>query len=178
MKKHGVFAVCILALFCASAALAAPGEKQIKAMSLFLSNFTELGFMEASSEEMAKPENYPDLVRFGIGHNYINNFKSRIERNNAKSQEHGDVRIKAHWVEESVLKYFGLKITANRSVDQSRRTSSTRRKKPSTSGPPTARRRGTPGSSVRRARKRACGTCPGRSTTRTIQRSFGAISRP
>ena len=119
MKKYGVFAVCILALFCASAALAAPGEKQIKAMSLFLSNFTELGFMEASTEEMAKPENYPDLVRFGVWHNYINNFKSRIERNDAKSQKHGDVRIKASWVEESVLKFFGLKVTADRSVDQS-----------------------------------------------------------
>ena len=118
MKKYGVFAVCILALFCASAALAAPGEKQIKAMSLFLSNFTELGFMEASTEEMAKPENYPDLVRFGVWHNYINNFKSRIERNDAKSQKHGDVRIKASWVEESVLKYFGLKIKADKSVEQ------------------------------------------------------------
>jgi hypothetical protein len=28
---------------------------------------------------MAQPDKYPDLVRFGIRHNYINNFKSRIE---------------------------------------------------------------------------------------------------
>ncbi len=119
MKKYGVLAVCILALFVAGCAWAAPSDRELKAMGLFLSNFTELGFTDIDAEEMAKPDSYPELVRFGIMHNYVNNFKSRIETNKESAREHGDVRIKASWVEASVLKYFGLKFTADKSVDQS-----------------------------------------------------------
>ena len=118
MKKYGILAVCVLALLSAGRLWAAPGEKELKAMSVFVSNFTEQGIMDVVTEEMAQPDKYPDLVRFGIRHNYINNFKSRIEANKENAREHGDVRIKASWVEESVLKYFGLKIKADRSVEQ------------------------------------------------------------
>ncbi len=118
MKKYGIPVLCVLALLSAGCACAAPSEKELKAMGVFVSNFTELGFMDVVAEEMAKPENYPDLVRFGIRHNYVNNFKSRIETNRENAREHGDVRIRASWVEESVLKYFGLKIKADRSVEQ------------------------------------------------------------
>ena len=119
MKKYGILAVCVLALFVTGCAWAAPSDRELKAMSLFLSNFTELGFTDVVTEEMVKPDNYPDLVRFGIMHNYVNNFKSRIEANKESAREHGDVRIGASWVEESVLKYFGLNVKADKSVDQS-----------------------------------------------------------
>ena len=118
MKKYGISVLCILALLSAGCAWAAPREKELKAMSVFVSNFTEQGIMDVVTEEMAQPDKYPDLVRFGIRHNYINNFKSRIETNTKNTREHGDVRIKASWVEESVLKYFGLKIKADKSVEQ------------------------------------------------------------
>ena len=117
--KGGVWIFCVVALLLGGSAWGAPSDKQLKAMGLFLSNFTELGFLELSTEEMTRPESYPDLVRFGVWHNYINNFKSRIASNPEGSGEKGDLRIEATWVEESVLKYFGLKIKANRSVDQS-----------------------------------------------------------
>ena len=114
-----VSAFCVMALLWGGIAWGAPSEKQLKAMGIFLSNFTELGLMNVSTEEMTRPESYPDLVRFGVWHNYINNFKSRIENVPEKAREKGDLRIEAKWVEESVLKYFGLKIEANKSVDQS-----------------------------------------------------------
>ncbi len=114
-----VSAFCVMALLWGGIAWGAPSEKQLKAMGIFLSNFSELGFLDLSTEEMTRPESYPDLVRFGVWHNYINNFKSRIENVPEKAREKGDLRIKAKWVEESVLKYFGLKIEANKSVDQS-----------------------------------------------------------
>lgn len=117
--KLGVCAVCSALLLCASSVWAAPDAKELKSMSLFLSNFTELGFMEVNTEEMAQPDNYPDLVRFGVWHNYINNFKSRIEQNKDKPDDRGDLKIKASHVEESVLKYFGIKLKADKSVDQS-----------------------------------------------------------
>ena len=119
MMKSGLGIVLLMASLWGGTAWGAPSEKQLKAMGIFLSNFTELGFLELSTEEMTRPESYPDLVRFGVWHNYINNFKSRIENVPEKAREKGDLRIEAKWVEESVLKYFGLKIEANKSVDQS-----------------------------------------------------------
>ncbi len=111
--------ILIGALFLAGNAWAAPSDKEIKAMGVFLSNFTELGFMDINVEEMSSPDNYPDLIRFGVFHNYINNFKSRIQQNRDNPGDRGDLRIKAGHVEESVQKYFGVKIKADRSVDQS-----------------------------------------------------------
>lgn len=121
MKKSTplpLFALCLVLSLSTTALWAAPNEKQVKAMEVFLSNFTELGFMNISIEEMAEPANYPDLVRFGVGHNYINNFRSRVEIL-PEGKKRGDARIQAKWVEESVLKYFGLSIRADRSVEES-----------------------------------------------------------
>ncbi len=119
MRKIRVIGACLLVLGLATGAWGAPSKKELQAMGLFLSNFTELGFTEIVTEEMARPENYPDLVRFGIMHNYVNNFKSRIEKNKEGAQGYGDFRIKASWVEESLRRYFGLEVAANKSVDAS-----------------------------------------------------------
>lgn len=86
-------------------------------MSLFLSNFTELGFMDASAEAIAAPDNYADAVRFGVGHNYLNNRKSRIVANKKGADVNGDMSIEAKFVEESVEKYFGVKVRADKSAD-------------------------------------------------------------
>ncbi len=119
-KMKYCVAICsIAALFLAGSAWAEPTEKQLKAMGLFLSNFTELGFMDVHTKDMVLSESYPNLVRFGIWHNYVNNFKSRIKHNEEGNRENGDLRIKASWVEESVQKYFGLEFKADKSVDQS-----------------------------------------------------------
>lgn len=117
--KHGFLATCIALLICVGPALAAPTQKELKDMSLFLSNFTEQGFMDVNVKEMSHPDSYPDLVRFGIWHNYMNNFKSRVQQNKDNPGDTGELRIKAAYVEESVQKYFGIKIKADRSVDQS-----------------------------------------------------------
>ncbi|WP_198003053.1 hypothetical protein [Dethiosulfovibrio peptidovorans] len=117
--KHVFLATCMALLICVGSALGAPTQKELKDTSLFLSNFTELGFMEIDVEEMSHPDSYPDLVRFGIQHNYINNFKSRVRQNKDNPGDTGELRIKAAYVEESVQKYFGIKIKADRSVDQS-----------------------------------------------------------
>jgi hypothetical protein len=117
--RYGLLVACLALFLCSGCALAAPSQKELDAMGLFLSNFTELGFMDVDVEKMSQPDGYPDLVRFGVWHNYINNFKSRIEKNNNKPQDRGDLRIKVTYVEESVQKYFGIKIKADRSVEQS-----------------------------------------------------------
>ena len=55
------------------------------------------------------------IIRFGIGHNYINNFKSRVKKCAEKDCEHGSLTIEGKFVQESVKKYFDLELE-NRSV--------------------------------------------------------------
>jgi hypothetical protein len=109
--------LAIITLTVAGIANAQPGTKitvneaTIKRMSVFLSNFTELGFWEIDSPTAMARE---DLVRFGIHHNYVNNFKSRIVN---KKSRHGDLAIEAKWVAESVKKYFDLKLEHGRVME-------------------------------------------------------------
>ena len=77
---------------------------ELKRMSVFLSNFTELGFYDFETETVGREE----LIRFGIWHNYINNFKSRIVQCKVKDCEYGSLTIDSKYVEESLKKYFAL----------------------------------------------------------------------
>ena len=126
MRRCVWAAFCALAVFCLvlpGAAAAAPfGKDEMKRMSVFLGNFTELGYYELDLEEegdgtlhLGGPDAAPDLIRFGIGHNYINNFKSRVKKCAEKDCEHGSLTIEGKFVQESVKKYFDLELE-NRSV--------------------------------------------------------------
>ncbi len=122
---------CLFAVLLAAAAPAAPKTtvftpQQMKRMSTFLSNFTELGFFnfdtEASGDDdmlhLGDDPSSPDLIRFGIMHNYINNFKSRIRNCPKKNCPHGSLVIEAKYVAEAVKKYFDIDLK-HRSVDDS-----------------------------------------------------------
>jgi hypothetical protein len=63
-------------------------------------------------------DSYPDLIRFGILHNYINNFNSRVTRCETKTCEWGPYQIDGKYVVESVKKYFDLNLK-NASVTDS-----------------------------------------------------------
>jgi hypothetical protein len=83
-------------------------KDDLKKMSTFLSNFTELGFMNFTTREMTNPQDPADMIRFGIGHNYVNNYKSRIKKCTAKSCPHGSLMIEGRYVSESIKKYFDV----------------------------------------------------------------------
>ena len=104
-----VLSLLVLLLFasCAPAALVElkPGADELKRMSVFLSNFTEVGFFEIEDVSWLTGD---DLVYFGIRHNYINNFKSRIRPCKVKNCPYGSMTIEAKWVAESVKKYFDI----------------------------------------------------------------------
>lgn len=89
---------------------AVPGKKfsagELKKMGVFLSNFTELRFMNINAEEFTDPDDPGDMIRFGIGHNYVNNFKSRIVRCKTKNCQWGSMTIDGKFVAESIKKYF------------------------------------------------------------------------
>jgi hypothetical protein len=131
MRKfvYGVVILAIMALvtpvFAAETKMK-PSAAELKKMSTFLSNFTEQGFMNFDIEpdgsdellHMGSQDAAPDLIRFGIRHNYINNFKSRIVPSKAKNSEHGSLTIDGKYVTESVKKYFDLDLK-NHSVTES-----------------------------------------------------------
>jgi hypothetical protein len=102
-----------------SGASYAASANQLKLMSTFLSNFTELGFFNLNVDEFAN-ENYPaDMIRFGIGHNYINNYRSRIAQCKVKNCERGSLTIEGKFVTESLKKYFDVNYTKLASVTES-----------------------------------------------------------
>jgi hypothetical protein len=91
----------------------------MKKMSTFLSNFTELGFMDFDAKEITNEEDPADMVRFGIWHNYVNYYKSRISRSKDKNDQWGSLVIDGKYVKESVKKYFGYDMKKLPSVTES-----------------------------------------------------------
>ena len=72
MKK--VLCVLIVMVVFSGAAFGA-SSSELKRMSTFLSNFTELGMMNFYADDLSDGE----LARFGIWHNYVNNYKTRVK---------------------------------------------------------------------------------------------------
>ncbi len=85
-------------------------ESDKKSMGLFLSNFSELGMNSISVQEIMEAKDMDTLLSFGIYHNYINNFKKRIIPCK-KSCSHGEAKIHAAYVKESLKKYFDYDLT-------------------------------------------------------------------
>ena len=119
-------AAVLAALTLTGTAIAAQfGKDEMKRMSIFISNFTEQGLYDFDVEResdgmlwLGGPDAAPDLIRFGIRHNYINNFKSRIKRCSKKNCEYGSFTLDGKFVQESVKKYFDLDLK-NQSVMES-----------------------------------------------------------
>ncbi|MDR0827353.1 MAG: hypothetical protein LBN33_05685, partial [Desulfovibrio sp.] len=124
---------CIVLFLSAGSADAAetllkPGAAELKKMSTFLSNFTEIGLdnfyvkgsgVDGSGDLLALSADDPaDLVRFGIWHNYRNNYDSRVAPCKAKGCKWGSLTIDGKHVLESVKKYFDIDLK-NRSITES-----------------------------------------------------------
>lgn len=99
--------------------------QQLKLMSTFISNFTEVGLFDFDVDEggsdtvlhLGGTPSKPDLIRFGILHNCVNNFKSRVKPCPVKGCKYGPLVIDAKHVAESVKKYFDIDLEHS-SVDQ------------------------------------------------------------
>jgi hypothetical protein len=84
---------------------------QLKLMSTFLSNFTEVGLMDFDAKDVTNERDPADMIRFGIWHNYINNYRSRIRNCNVRGCPHGSLTIEGKFVTESIKKYFDVNYT-------------------------------------------------------------------
>lgn len=76
-------------------------SQDLKRMSVFLSNFTELGMTDIPDVSKLSAGK---LVYFGLWHNYINNYDSIKSTNDAR------VSLDAKFVIESIKKYFAIDI--------------------------------------------------------------------
>ena len=119
--KRKLFTGIILFSFVLLSMGAAKQNDEIKRMGIFISNFTEQGLFEfdiydGSDDEggrlmhLGYSENMPELVRFGIQHNVINNPKSTIKKCTRKNCPYGDSVMSAKSVANAVKKYFDMDI--------------------------------------------------------------------
>lgn len=95
------------------------GAKERARMSIFLSNFSELHMMNFDAAEVLNPEKPYDMIRFGIWHNYINNFRTRINHCKDAGCKWGSLTIDGHYVRESIERYFGYKLKEFPSIVES-----------------------------------------------------------
>ena len=111
MKKF-LCSLVLVILFCDSSFAASSSE--LKRMSVFISNFVEAGLNNFDVNDISDSE----LIRFGVWHNYINNFKSRIRRCPTKNCPHGSLIIDSKYVDESVKKYFDMEIRKHKTIGE------------------------------------------------------------
>lgn len=116
--KRIIYAFVVIVMLCGCLSVqglpafgASINEKAL--MGTFISNFTEQGMYDIDIDNITHDE----LVHFGIWHNYINNFKSRIRRCPKKNCPYGSLIIDAKFVEEAVNKYFDLELAYDSAED-------------------------------------------------------------
>lgn len=99
----------IVAALLLSAVMALPSSAadftaaQMKKMSTFLSNFTEVGLRDFSAKEVLESSNPYDMIHFGVRHNYVNNFRQSVK---PCACSHGDAAMDGSWVKASLKRYF------------------------------------------------------------------------
>ncbi len=141
MKKFLCAVLVVLFLLSCGAAFGAAAKKpaakpanpaakgrteEMKRMSVFLSNFTETGLFnfrvgddygDEEATDLSSGEGFQTLIHFGIRHNYINNYNSRIKRCKDKDCEYGSLTLEGKFVADAVKRYFDLKLKNQSAMD-------------------------------------------------------------
>lgn len=111
----------VVAALLLSAVMALPSSAadftaaQMKKMSTFLSNFTEVGLKDFSAKEVIESSNPYDMVHFGIWHNYVNNYHQSVKRCTCP---HGDMVMDGSWVKATLKRYFDYDLKSLPSVKE------------------------------------------------------------
>ena len=122
MRRKIFISILILILAVLSLG-AAKQQSEKQRMGIFISNFTELGMYdfdvyEGDGEDgrlthLGDPINTSELIKFGIGHNVINNPKSTVKPCPDKNCEYGNSIMSAQSVSASLKRYFNMSIKHN-----------------------------------------------------------------
>ena len=117
MKFKNTAGILLILAFAASIAFAqTPGKevkltpKEKKELNTFFSNFSEV-FVEPFAKDKISDIK---LIEFSIYHNYRNN-----EKRFTKGGKEYQVKIKASYIDETVMKFFGKKTTQHQSIADS-----------------------------------------------------------
>ena len=115
MKKLFSFiATAFLALCMALSANAGDfSADQLKKMSTFLSNFTEVRMNNFTAKEILDPNHPYEMIRFAIWHHNVNNSERTIKPHNSP---YGDATIDGKYVRESLKRYFDYDLKSLPSV--------------------------------------------------------------
>lgn len=122
-KSLGITLCSVFLILVSTGSLSAEGTRvkftplELKKMNEFVSNITELGFLnfdlksEGSDEilHLGNPNNRADLIRFGVRHNYLNHFKETISSSGSEKGSES-LSIEANYVAESVKEFFDLEL--------------------------------------------------------------------
>ncbi len=81
-------------------------KEELKRLSLFLSNFTELSMFNFTARDVLNTAKPYDMIRFGIWHNFINNSK-RVKPCATNGCKWGSLTIACPYVQNTIQKYFG-----------------------------------------------------------------------
>ncbi len=104
--KRKIFLCTLLLLAVVLSTGASKQSDELKRMGIFISNFTETTMYEFDINELSDEE----LIRFGIGHNVINNPKSTVKKCTRKNCQYGSSVMPKEAVAASVKKYFDLDV--------------------------------------------------------------------
>gem|GEM_PF-1096295 len=84
-------------------------DAELRQMSAFITNFTELGLLEFDINNIENEETFADLIRFSISRVYINNPK-RVAKCRVRNCPWGSLTIRGSYVAEAIKRYFGLDV--------------------------------------------------------------------
>ncbi|MBO6258110.1 MAG: hypothetical protein J6M93_02070 [Succinivibrio sp.] len=120
-------AVLFCSFVCGAATASADGfsDEQIKKLSTFLSNFTEIGFYTVDNRDFLDPLHPETAIRFGIWHNFVNNEESygfcaegkgETKFSDAKGCHIGYFAMPKKYVQNSIMKYLDFTFEDHQSV--------------------------------------------------------------
>ena len=89
---------------------------QMKRMGVFLSNFTELGYVNFKRKDIINGKDSGKMIHFGIWHNYLNNPRSTIKP--CYQCQWGDMTIDAIHIRQTLKRYFNYDLTDFPEVEQ------------------------------------------------------------
>ena len=105
-KKFGVFLLTVTLILCGCREQRDFSKDQMRRMSLFLSNFTELGLLNCNARTLLDESSPHAMLHFSILHNYFNNYNSSVAPCPLLDCPWGPLTLKGTSVQTSLKRYF------------------------------------------------------------------------
>ena len=105
-KKLGIFLLALTLILCGCRGHGDFSKDQMRRMSIFISNFTELGMLNCNVRTLLDESNPHAMLDFSIRHNYFNNYNSSVASCPLLDCPWGPLTMKGGAVQTSLKRYF------------------------------------------------------------------------